>query len=135
MKLVKQNNLTEFVFKKFICICKLFVYKCIITGFDKNAELIPCWDSKLVSIGFVEVGSVTGKASDGNPKPRCFRVPLDRAVINRMGLNNAGAGAISQTLAKEGPKRRSVVLGVNLAKTHDPNIVGDGALKDFEVRI
>jgi len=101
-------------------------------GFDKNAELIPLMDSGLMSIGFVEVGSVTGRKSEGNPQPRCFRVPLDKAVINRMGLNNDGASRISETLARESGKRRGVVLGVNIAKTHDPKIVDEGALQDFE---
>ena len=103
-------------------------------GFDKNAELIPLWDSNMMGLGFAEVGSVTGRPSEGNPQPRCFRVPLDKAIINRMGLNNQGCWEIGNRLAKESPKRRGVVLGVNIAKTHDPSIMDEGALRDFEVR-
>ena len=58
-------------------------------GFDKNAVGIDA----LAALGFghVEIGTVTGRAQPGNPTPRLFRLPADRAVINRMGFNNDGA--------------------------------------------
>src|SRR6478609_7903591 len=60
-------------------------------GFDKNAE-VP--DAVLgLGFGFAEVGSITPRAQEGNPRPRLFRLEADRAVINRMGFNNAGAPA------------------------------------------
>lgn len=97
-------------------------------GFDKNAELVSFWEA--VGFGFVEVGSVTARPSDGNPKPRAFRLPDDEALINRMGLNNDGAGAVAERLETE-RNARSRPLGINLAKTHDPDILGDAALEDF----
>jgi dihydroorotate dehydrogenase len=95
-------------------------------GFDKNARLVPFWEQ--IGFGFSEVGSVTARASAGNPKPRLFRLPEDEALVNRMGLGNEGAARISRrlrTLTHDRP------LGVNLAKTHDPDILGDAALDDF----
>lgn len=97
-------------------------------GADKNATLVPFWEA--VGFGFVEVGSVTAQASDGNPKPRAFRLPEDEALINRMGLNNDGAEVVADRL-EAGRGDRSRPLGVNLAKTHDPDILGDAALADF----
>jgi len=97
-------------------------------GVDKNARLIPFWEG--VGFGFVEVGSVSAMASDGNPKPRAFRLPEDDALINRMGLNNEGAAVISERL-KEEKSDRSRPLGINLAKTHDPGVMGEAALEDF----
>jgi hypothetical protein len=60
-------------------------------GFDKNARLIPFF--RKAGCGFVEVGSVSARKSKGNKKPRAFRLPEDKALINRMGLNNVGAAA------------------------------------------
>ena len=100
-------------------------------GFDKNAERVPLWAA--VGFGYAEVGSVTARARMGNSKPRAFRLPADRALVNRMGLNNEGAEAVGRRLAA----LRSVglpdgfVLGVNVAKTHDPAILGAAALDDF----
>ena len=95
-------------------------------GFDKNAELIPFWTA--LGFGFAEVGSVSAQAAAGNPRPRAFRLPSDQALINRMGLNNDGALRIAARLAAR-PNGRP--LGVNLAKTHDPAILGEAALDDF----
>lgn len=97
-------------------------------GADKNAELVSFWES--IGFGFVEVGSVTAQSSDGNPKPRAFRLPEDEALINRMGLNNDGAEAVAERL-EAGRGDRSRPLGVNLAKTHDDTILGEAALDDF----
>ncbi len=97
-------------------------------GFDKNARLVPFW--KAVGFGFVEVGSVSARKARGNPRPRAFRLPADRALINRMGLNNDGAPRIARRLGRR--NARSILpLGVNLAKTHDPSIMGEAALEDF----
>ena len=88
-------------------------------GFDKNAVGIDA----LAALGFghVEIGTVTGQAQPGNPKPRLFRLPADRAVINRMGFNNAGAEAVAHRLAEREAHRRhepgGPVLGVNIGKT------------------
>ena len=100
-------------------------------GFDKNAELVAFWAA--LGFGFAEVGSVTARPSAGNPRPRAFRLPADRALVNRMGLNNDGADAVAERLQTMDLARseRPLPLGVNLAKTHDPAILGDAATEDF----
>lgn len=98
-------------------------------GVDKNARAVPYWEA--VGFGFVEVGSVSARPASGNPKPRAFRLPEDRALVNRMGLNNDGAKAVAERL-EEGRSDRSRPLGINIAKTHDPDIMGEAALEDFQ---
>ena len=95
-------------------------------GFDKNAEFVRFWAA--LGFGFAEVGSVTAQPSAGNPRPRAFRLPEDRALVNRMGLNNDGADAVAERLRAT---ERTLPLGINLAKTHDPAILGDAATADF----
>src|SRR5699024_8813003 len=90
-------------------------------GFDKNGHIPEIIEA--LGFGFIEIGSITG-----NPKPRLFRLPKDHALINRMGLNNDGAKTIVKRLRN---KDVSVPLGVNIAKTHDPNIMGDLAIQDY----
>ncbi len=97
-------------------------------GFDKNAELVRLWAA--VGFGFAEVGSVSALPSDGNPRPRAFRLSADRALVNRMGLNNDGADAVAERLAST-PRPPHFVLGVNVAKTHSPDILGDAGIEDF----
>src|SRR5690606_6452982 len=79
-----------------------------------------------LGFGFAEVGSVTARPSAGNPRPRAFRLPEDRALVNRMGLNNDGAEAVARRRAAE-ERPPGFVLGVNVANTHAPAIPGDGA--------
>ena len=83
-------------------------------GFDKNAE---CPDAMLeLGFGFVEVGTLTPRPQDGNPKPRLFRLREDHGVINRMGFNNGGqAAALERLRARE----RRGVLGVNIGANKD----------------
>ena len=97
-------------------------------GFDKNAQLVPFWEK--LGFGFVEVGSVTNQPSKGNPRPRAFRLPEDRALINRMGLNNQGAARVARRLQRLQPKR-GLPLGINIAKTPSDAILGDAAVDDF----
>src|SRR5690606_32470999 len=97
-------------------------------GFDKNAEGVPLWAA--LGFGFAEVGSVTARAGAGNPRPRAFRLPEDRALVNRLGLGNDGAEAVARRLASEA-RPPGFVLGLNVAKTHDPAILGDDAVADF----
>ena len=96
-------------------------------GFDKNARLPAFW--KALGFGFAEVGSVTARPSEGNPHPRAFRLPEDRAIINRMGLNNEGAEAVAERLKAD--DHAELPLGINIAKTHDPDIMGEAAVEDF----
>ncbi len=97
-------------------------------GVDKNARLVPFWEA--VGFGFIEVGSVSAMAANGNPKPRTFRLPKDQALLNRMGLNNEGAASMAERL-EAGRNDRTRPLGINLAKTHDPGVMGEAALEDF----
>jgi len=97
-------------------------------GFDKNAELISLMQA--LGFGFEEVGSITWESSKGNPKPRLFRLPEDEAIINRMGLNNEGAEKIAQSLKSE-LEDLDFPVGVNIAKTHSPDILGDLAIRDY----
>src|SRR5690606_9454104 len=97
-------------------------------GFDKNATGIDA----LAALGFghVEIGTVTGEPQPGNPTPRLFRLPQDRAVVNRMGFNNDGAEAVARRLAARAASGRAsdVVLGVNIGKTKvvpESEAVGD----------
>src|SRR6476620_4087142 len=85
-------------------------------GFDKNAEGIDALSA--VGFAFVEVGTVTGEPQPGNPRPRLFRLPADRAVVNRMGFNNDGAEVVARRLAARAARPRGeVVLGINIGKT------------------
>lgn len=97
-------------------------------GVDKNARAVPFWEA--VGFGFVEVGSVSAQPASGNRKPRAFRLPDDRALVNRMGLNNDGAEAVAERLERS-PSTRTRPLGINLAKTHDPDVMGEAAVADF----
>lgn len=88
-------------------------------GFDKNAE-VP--DAMLrLGFGFVEVGGITPKPQPGNPRPRVFRLPEDRAVINRMGFNNEGLEAAAQRLEqrKGRPRSNPGIVGANLGANKD----------------
>jgi dihydroorotate dehydrogenase len=100
----------------------------IAAGLDKNAEHARLW--QFLGAGFAEVGSVTAQPSVGNARPRAFRLPEDRAIINRMGLNNVGAVQVASRLSRH---RRgvSIPLGINLAKTNDPSLTGSRAIDDF----
>lgn len=85
-------------------------------GFDKNGIAANIWSS--FGFGFAELGTVTYQAQPGNPLPRLFRLPLDQAVLNRMGFNNEGAAAMAARLSEE--KRNSnlvVPIGINLGKS------------------
>ena len=72
-------------------------------GLDKDAEAFAAFAA--LGFGFVEVGTITAQAQPGNPKPRLFRLPADRALINRMGFNNDGAAHAARRLATSGARR------------------------------
>jgi dihydroorotate dehydrogenase len=72
-------------------------------GFDKNARWLRELDT--LGFGFVEIGTVTPKPQAGNDKPRLFRLPKDKALINRMGFNNEGVEIVVERLKKWGQKR------------------------------
>lgn len=80
-------------------------------GFDKNAEYVDAL-SKL-GFGFIEVGTVTPQPQAGQPKPRLFRLPEKKALINRMGFNNVGVESLLHNLAKQ---HDTGILGINIGK-------------------
>jgi dihydroorotate dehydrogenase len=84
-------------------------------GFDKDAR--GTRGLAALGFGFVEVGTVTARAQPGNPRPRMFRLTADRALVNRMGFNNAGAAAAAAALRRSGRSRGGPVVGVNIGKT------------------
>ncbi|WIM89165.1 quinone-dependent dihydroorotate dehydrogenase [Candidatus Mycobacterium wuenschmannii] len=81
-------------------------------GFDKDGLGLKAWGA--LGFGYAEVGTVTAQAQPGNPTPRLFRLPDDRALLNRMGFNNRGAAALASRLAEH---RADVPIGVNIGKT------------------
>ncbi len=83
-------------------------------GLDKNARALPAWQA--LGFGAIEVGSITAHSQMGNPKPRLFRLPKDKALINRFGFNNDGASVIASRLKNQTPKI-TIPLGVNLGKS------------------
>lgn len=83
-------------------------------GFDKNATMIPMLEA--LGFGFIEVGTVTLRPQSGNPRPRLFRYPAEKALINRMGFNNDGADLVAERLRRID---RRVPLFVNVGKNRD----------------
>ena len=87
-------------------------------GFDKDGVAIRGWAA--LGFGFVELGTVTPRPQAGNPRPRLFRLPADRALINRMGFNNAGADALAARIADARPYLPpGFVVGVNIGRNRD----------------
>jgi dihydroorotate dehydrogenase len=85
-------------------------------GFDKDARAPHVWPS--LGFGFAELGTITAEAQPGNPRPRLFRLPRDRALINRLGFNNAGADAVAEHLARlHRGAAPSIPIGINLGKS------------------
>jgi dihydroorotate dehydrogenase len=81
-------------------------------GFDKDGHGLRVWGP--LGFGYAEVGTVTAQAQPGNPRPRLFRLPEDRALLNRMGFNNDGAARLALQLARHTP---DVPIAVNIGKT------------------
>ncbi|MCX2934510.1 quinone-dependent dihydroorotate dehydrogenase [Mycobacterium sp. CVI_P3] len=81
-------------------------------GFDKDGLGLKTWGA--LGFGYAEVGTVTAQPQPGNPQPRLFRLPQDRALLNRMGFNNHGAGALALQLARHRP---DTPVGVNIGKS------------------
>lgn len=103
-------------------------------GLDKNARCIDALAA--MGFGFVEVGTVTPRPQPGNPKPRMFRLPEARALINRLGFNNEGLDAFianvqrSQVRAQgRGPSQGRLLLGLNIGKNATTPI--EDATRDY----
>ena len=91
-------------------------------GFDKDGVAIRGWAA--LGFGFVELGTVTPRPQAGNPRPRLFRLAKDRALVNRMGFNNAGAEALAARISAARPfLPGGFVVGVNIGRNRD----GDAA--------
>ncbi len=93
-------------------------------GLDKNGEYIDALGS--LGFGWLEIGTVTPRPQPGNPKPRLFRLPASRAIINRMGFNNMGVDQLLDNVAKA--KYRGI-LGINIGKNFDTPI--ESAAEDY----
>jgi len=94
-------------------------------GFDKNAEYYK--DMHDLGFGFIEIGTVTPKAQEGNPKKRLFRLKEDNALINRMGFNNKGVESVIQHLKTKG----DIIIGGNIGKNKTtPN---ENAVDDYDI--
>lgn len=95
-------------------------------GFDKDAKLYE--ELACLGFGFIEVGTVTPKPQDGNPKPRLFRLPQDEALINRMGFNNGGVDEMIERLKNRNPNQ---IIGGNIGKNKvTPN---EEAINDYVI--
>ena len=108
-------------------------------GFDKNAKYLEALET--LGFGFVEIGTVTPLPQDGNPKPRLFRLPKDKAIINRMGFNNDGVKAAADRIRKFRKDKiltsniehhtSNIIIGGNIGKNKvTPN---ESAWKDYEI--
>lgn len=116
-------------------------------GFDKNARYLE--ELQTIGFGFIEIGTVTPRAQEGNPKPRLFRLPEDKALVNRMGFNNEGVEAVAERLKEWRKKRmengvRSVNGGEGKSSKEWPMLIGgnigknkttpnEEAWKDYEI--
>ena len=97
-------------------------------GLDKQGTALAAWPA--FGFGFAEIGTVTPQPQPGNPKPRLFRLPTDRAIINRLGFNSEGADGVATNLARNSPAIRlkpdatawGFRVGINIGKNRDtPN--------------
>jgi dihydroorotate dehydrogenase len=94
-------------------------------GFDKDGVAADIWPS--LGFGFAELGTVTFVEQPGNPLPRLFRLPLDKAALNRMGFNNSGAEAMAARLAHR--QQHLIPIGINLGKSKVTPL--DAAANDY----
>ncbi len=94
-------------------------------GLDKDAKMFN--ELSALGFGFIEVGTVTPLAQPGNDKPRLFRLPADKALINRMGFNNEGVEAMSSRLKN---RDRKIIIGGNIGK--NKNTPNEKAVEDYE---
>lgn len=98
-------------------------------GFDKNALYLN--ELEALGFGFVEIGTVTPLPQPGNDKPRLFRLPADKALINRMGFNNNGVKAVAARLAARKQQNSSLIIGGNIGK--NKVTANEDAWKDYSI--
>ncbi len=95
-------------------------------GFDKSATGIDAL--AVLGFGFIEVGTLTPRSQTGNPKPRLFRLPEDKALLNRMGFNNRGAASAAPRIKR---RKEKIIIGGNIGKNKDTPM--ELALHDYEL--
>ena len=93
-------------------------------GLDKDAKLID--ELSLLGFGFIEIGTLTPKPQDGNPQPRLFRLPAEKALLNRMGFNNGGVEEAVKRLKK---RKSRVLIGGNIGK--NKTTTNEDAISDY----
>jgi dihydroorotate dehydrogenase len=98
-------------------------------GLDKNGVALSAWEA--LGFSFVEIGTVTAQAQPGNPRPRIFRYPKERALINRLGFNNDGAEVIANRLAELRDRGGwpGIPVGINIGKSRVTPI--ERAVEDY----
>ena len=96
-------------------------------GLDKNGEYIEPLAN--LGFGFVEIGTVTPRPQDGNPKPRLFRLPRAQAIINRMGFNNKGIDYLTDRVAEARKNGFEGIIGINIGKNFDTAV--EDAIEDY----
>uniref|UniRef100_A0A6G1SKD3 Dihydroorotate dehydrogenase (quinone), mitochondrial n=1 Tax=Aceria tosichella TaxID=561515 RepID=A0A6G1SKD3_9ACAR len=101
----------------------------VAAGFDKNSQAV--FGLNHYGLGFAEVGTVTPRPQDGNPKKRIFRIPQDKALINRCGFNNKGLDFVTDTLSKA-KSFKPMLVGLNLGKNKDTNDISSDYLIGLE---
>ena len=94
-------------------------------GFDKDAQMLDQLDA--FGFGFIEIGTLTPQPQEGNPKPRLFRLPEDKALINRMGFNNEG---VIKAVARLKKRKSKVLVGGNIGKNKSTE--NESAARDYE---
>lgn len=95
-------------------------------GFDKDAKFTD--ELAELGFGFIEIGTLTPVAQDGNDKPRLFRLPKDKALINRMGFNNGGVKAAAERLRL---RKTDIIIGGNIGK--NKVTANEDAVRDYEI--
>ncbi len=136
LKLSLKVPFSKLLFKKLFCLESPLLQRTVFgidfpnpiglaAGFDKNAT---CFNEmEYCGFGFVEIGTVTPLAQDGNDKPRLFRLKKDKAIINRMGFNNNGMLEAVENLKRKYPKSK-LIIGGNIGKnkiTSNENAIDD----------
>ncbi len=96
-------------------------------GLDKNGEYIEALSA--LGFGFIEIGTVTPRPQDGNPKPRLFRLPKAQAIINRMGFNNKGVKYLVDKVNEARDAGFEGIIGINIGKNFDTKV--DNATEDY----
>ncbi len=96
-------------------------------GFDKDGIAAGMW--QYLGFGFAELGTVTYHPQSGNPQPRLFRLPQDRAALNRMGFNNLGSEAMAAALKQRQQSDFTIPIGINLGKSKITEL--DDAASDY----